>query len=58
MSERTKAGISYALSALAYAVLAVDEFTAVDMSSAYGIGAVIVGAVATAFGIFWTNPRE
>ena len=58
MSEKTKAAISYFLSAAAYAALGVDVLTSVDMSSAISIVALVVGTVAAAFGVFWTAPKE
>lgn len=56
MSEKTKAGISLALTSAAYAALAVDKFTAVDLSDPISIALLIVGSVAAAFGISFTNP--
>jgi len=56
MTDKTKAALAYFLSALAYAALGVDKLTAVDLSQAISIVAMIVGPIATAFGIGWTNP--
>jgi hypothetical protein len=58
MSDKVKAAISYFLSAAAYAGLGVDVLTSVDMSGALSVGFVVVGAIASAFGIFWTAPKK
>jgi len=57
MNEKTKAALSYFLSAAAYAALGVDKLTTADFSNGISIVALIVGTVAGAFGIFWTAPK-
>lgn len=57
MSEKTKAAISYFLSAASFAALGVDKLTTVDLSNTISIISLIVGSIAGAFGIFWTAPK-
>ena len=56
LNDKWKAAIAYFLSALAYAALGVDKVTTVDLSQAISLVAMIVGPIATAFGVYWTNP--
>lgn len=58
MSQKAKAAISYFLSAAAYIAFGVDKLTQVDMSDGISIAVVIVGAVASALGVFWTAPSK
>jgi hypothetical protein len=58
VSDKVKAAISYFLSAAAYAGLGIDTLTSADLSGTLGIVFVIVGAAASAFGIFWTAPKR
>lgn|GEM_PF-4283753 len=58
MNDKTKAAISYFLTAAAYIALGVDKLTTVDMADWISVACVIVGVIAGAFGIFWTAPKE
>jgi hypothetical protein len=58
MGEKGKAAISYFLTAAAFAVFGVDALVEVDLMQGYEIAVVVVGAVASAFGVFWTAPKR
>lgn len=58
MSEKVKRGISLSLSALAYAVLAVEAFEVIDLAGVWSLATGIVGFVAAYFGIEFVKPKR
>jgi hypothetical protein len=58
MTEKVKAAISYFLSAAAYIAFGVDKLTAADMGDGISLAIIVVGAVASALGVFWTAPSK
>jgi hypothetical protein len=58
MSEKVKAAISYLLSAACYVAFAVDTLVVTDLSNGISLAVVVVGAIASALGIFWTAPNR
>lgn len=58
LSENVKAAASFFLTAAAFALFGIDVLTEVDLMQGYEVAAIVVGAVASAFGIFWTAPKR
>lgn len=58
MSEKVKRGISLSLSALAYAVLAVEAFEVIELGSVWSLATGVVGFVAAYFGIEFVKPKR
>ena len=58
MSEKTKRGISLALSAVAYGGLSVEAFGVFDIGGAWSLVTGVVGFVAAYFGIEFVKPAR
>jgi len=56
MSEKTKRGISLALSAVAYGVLSIEAFGVFDIGGVWSLATGVVGFVAAYFGIEFVKP--
>lgn len=56
MSDQVKRGISLSLSAVAYAVLAIEAFDIIDLGTVWTLATGVVGFVATFFGVEFVKP--
>lgn len=58
MTEKVKRGISLIIMAIAYAVLAVEQLTALDLGAVWTLITSIVGLVSGFYGIEFVAPKR